>query len=125
MWKKNIDIRKRILKSMGYDEDIKKTWKNKKSALAEFDRLCAMDSSKEKLKDIPIPTRYFWIWKHFLNIWYQCEYDISGNVIFTYRTVNDYVECMKVPLTVLDKKCLFKMKEWALEIIQEVRDKEK
>lgn len=98
--------------------------KNKKKALEEFDKLCKQDKDKEKLKDIPIPSEYEWIWKHFLNIWYQCEYDMVGNVIFTYRTVNDYVECMKVPLTVLDKKCLFKMKSWAIEAVSEVKDKE-
>lgn len=102
---------------MGYEKD-------KKKALEEFDRLCAMDESKAKLKDIPIPKQYSWIWRHFLSIWYQCEHDMMGNIIFTYRTVNDYVECMKVPLTVLDKKYLFKMKEWAIESVSEVRDKE-
>lgn len=49
-----------------------------------------------------------------------------GNVIFTFRTINEYVECMKVPLTVEDKKLLFKMKGWANETISELKeDKEK
>ena len=75
------------------------------------------------LRDIPIPDRYRWIWKHVLNIWYQCEHDMMGNIIFTYGTVNDYVECMKVPLTVIDKKILFKMKGWALDTISELKNK--
>lgn len=102
---------------MGYEKD-------KKSALKKFKELCKKSPTTAKLQDIPIPKQYEWIWKHFLNIWYQCEYDMVGNIIFTYATVNEYVECMKVPLTVLDKKCLFKMKGWALETISEVREKE-
>lgn len=86
-------------------------------------KLGELDEKYKKLQDIPIPDKYQWIWKHFLLIWKECEYDMVGNIIFTYRTVNDYVECMKVPLTVDDKKCLFKMKDWALEIVHEVRDK--
>lgn len=82
-----------------------------------------MDDKFKQLQDIPIPPEYAWIWKHFLSIWRECEYDMVGNIIFTFGTVNDYVECMKVPLEVNDKKCLFKMKAWALETIAEVRDK--
>lgn len=59
-----------------------------------------------------------------MRIWQNCEYDALGNVIFTYRTVNDYVECMKVPLSVEDKRCLFKMKFWALGVIAEFRKKD-
>lgn len=77
-----------------------------------------------KLKDIPIPNRFTWIWKHFLIIWNNCEYDINGNPIFSFRLVNDYVECMKVPLTVSDKKLLFKIKNWALETYYEIRHQE-
>ncbi len=50
---------------------------------------------------------------------------MSGNAIFTYRTVNEYVECMKVPFTVEDKQYLFKMKNWALESISELKEKDK
>lgn len=57
-------------------------------------------------------------------IWQNAEYDINGNVVFTYRTINEYVECMKVPLTVEDKKLLFKMKSWALGAIAELKSKE-
>lgn len=61
-----------------------------------------------------------------MQIWQNAEHDMMGNVIFTFRTVNEYVECMKVPFTVEDKKNLFKMKQWALEAISELKeDKEK
>lgn len=89
-----------------------------------MEKLAETDEHYKKLLNIKIPLEYSWIWKHFLLIWKQCEYDFAGNIIFTYRTVNDYVECMKVPLTVDDKKCLFNMKAWALETISEVRKKE-
>jgi hypothetical protein len=58
-------------------------------------------------------------------IWQNCEYDFGGNVVFTFRTVNEYVECMKVPFTVEDKRLLFKMKQWALETISEFKQKDK
>lgn len=82
-----------------------------------------LDKKYEKLQDIPIPSQYRWIWKHFLNIWYECEHDFNGNIIFNYRTINDYVECMQVPLNVLDKKLLLKMKHWANEVVYDLRDK--
>lgn len=46
-----------------------------------------------------------------------------GNIIFTFHTINDYVECMKVPLTVEDKKMILKMKAWAQNTISEMSDK--
>ena len=78
----------------------------------------------KKLRDIPIPSEYEWIFKQFLNIWQGCEYDMAGNAIFTFRTINDYVNCMKVPLTIEDKRCLLKMKAWAMNTISEMKDKE-
>lgn len=59
-----------------------------------------------------------------MQIWQNAEYDMMGNVIFTYRTINDYVECMKVPLSIEDKKELFKMKGWALAAISELKKNE-
>lgn len=49
---------------------------------------------------------------------------MMGNTIFTFRTINDYVECMKVPLEVEDKKMLLKMKAWAQNTISEMQDKD-
>lgn len=82
------------------------------------------DERWKKLREIPVPPEYSWIFKKFLEIWQGCEYDFAGNIIFTFRTINDYVECMKVPLTVEDKKCILKMKAWACNTIAEMRDKE-
>ena len=82
------------------------------------------DEKWKKLRDIPIPKEFEWIFKHFMQIWQGCEYDFAGNVIFTFRTINEYVECYKVPFTVEDKKLLFKMKAWALNTISDMKEKE-
>ena len=76
----------------------------------------------KKLRDIPPPPKYSWIFKQFLQIWQGCEYDMDGNTIFTFRTINEYVECMKVPLTVEDKKCLLKMKACAMNTIASMKE---
>lgn len=89
-----------------------------------FLETCKKDKKFEQLKEIPCPPEYSWIFRHFMSIWQNAEYDMAGNVIFTYRTVNDYVECMKVPLTVEDKKMLFRMKVWALNAISELKEKD-
>ena len=47
---------------------------------------------------------------------------MSGNVIFTYRTIMDYEECMKVPFRVCDKELLMKIKAWACNQIAEMRE---
>ena len=106
---RNCEIRDKFIETRG-----------KKAFLAVGER----DPKWKKLRDIPIPREYSWIFKHFMQIWQGCEYDMMGNVIFTFRTINDYVECYKVPLTVEDKKCLFKMKAWAMNTISELKDKE-
>ena len=58
-----------------------------------------------------------------MQIWENAEHDMMGNVVFTFRTINEYVECFKVPLTVEDKKELFKMKAWASAVIAELKQK--
>lgn len=60
-----------------------------------------------------------------MQIWQNCEHDMMGNVIFTYRTINEYIECFKVPLSVEDKKELFKMKTWAMNAIAELEEDKK
>lgn len=115
---RNVDIRENFIKNFSG---------NKGRAHGEklFLEISERDSKFKKLLDIPCPAEYSWIFKHFMQIWQQCEYDMGGGIIFTYKTVNDYVECMKVPFTVEDKKCLFRMKGWALETIAELKDKNK
>lgn len=85
-------------------------------------RLGERDEHWKKLRDIPVPPEYSWIWTQFLNIWQGCQYDFNGNPIFTFQTINEYVECMKVPLTVSDKKELLKIKAWAMNQIAEFKD---
>jgi len=115
-WKRNCEIRDDFIKTRG--------GKDRKKGEKAFFAMGERDPKWKKLRDIPIPKEYVWIFKHFMQIWQGCEYDMAGNVIFTFRTVNDYVECYKVPLTVEDKKCLFKMKAWAMNTIAELKEKE-
>lgn len=97
--------------------------KDRKKGEKAFFEMGERDENWKKLRDIPIPPEYKWIFRHFLEIWRGCEYDFGGNIVFTFRTINDYVECMKVPLTVEDKRCLFKMKAWACNTIAEMKEK--
>ena len=106
---RNVDERQRFIEKFGKQK---------------FLEVCEKDPHFEELKEVPCPPEYEWIFRHFMSIWQNCEYDISGNIIFTYRTVNEYVECMKAPLTVEDKKQLFKMKSWAMEAISELKEKD-
>lgn len=114
-WVRNIEQRERILKQKGVDRDPDKAYE-------EFYKLGEKNENIKKLRDIPIPEQYKWIWYHFLNIWQGCEWNMSGSIIFTFRTLNDYVECMKVPLTVWDKKRLMLMKAWACNAISELSE---
>lgn len=114
---RNIEKREKIIERYGKQD--------RKLGERKFFEMGELDEKFKKLRDIPPPPEYAWIFKQFLQIWQGCEYDMAGNVIFTFRTVNDYVECMKVPLTVADKKCIFKMKAWAMNTIAEMKDEEK
>lgn len=112
-WVRNVDIRENFIKRYG---------KDRKRGEAEFYKLGEQEEKWKKLREIPCPPEYSWIFKHFMQIWQHAEYDMGGNVIFTYRTINDYVECMKVPFTVEDKKMLLKMKTWAQGAISELKE---
>jgi hypothetical protein len=88
-----------------------------------FERLTETDSYYSKYKEPQIPPGCKWIFGQFMYIWGNCEVDgMSGQRIFTFRTLNDYVECMKVPLTVAEKKLLLRMKHWAEEVIFEFQN---
>lgn len=120
VWVRNYETRERIIKAKGGDTSDPVAYKK---AYDEFIEMGKLDEKYEKLRDIPIPTEYSWIWEHFLNIWRGCEYDFNGNPKFTFQTLNDYVECMKVPLSVEDKKELLKIKAWAMNAISELEEK--
>lgn len=113
---RNVDTRENFIRQFG--------GKDRKKGEERFFQLGEQDEKWKRLREIPCPAEYSWIFKHFMQIWQNAEYDMAGNVIFTYRTVNDYVECMKVPLTVEDKRCLFRMKGWAQSAIAELKEKE-
>lgn len=67
---------------------------------------------------------YEYVWGHFIAIWQQCTFDFGGNRIFTYATINEYVKCMCVNLTVYDKRMIFKIKAWAEEQIAKMKEKD-
>lgn len=73
----------------------------------------------------PLPSRFQWIWLHFLDIWRTCSRDFNGNVIMTPRTLIDYCECFKVFFTVQEKHLLFRIKNWAEDAMYQVREKNK
>lgn len=57
-----------------------------------------------------------------MQIWENAEHDMMGNIIFTFRTINEYEQCFKVPFTVEDKRELLKMKFWAMGVISELKE---
>ena len=113
---RNVEKRENFIKKFG--------GKDRTLGEKKFLEVCKIDPTFKKLQDIPPPPQYKWIFRQFLQIWQGCECDMMGNVILTFRTINDYVECMKVPLTVEDKKCILKMKAWAMNTIAEMKDSE-
>lgn len=96
--------------------------KNYSKGYNAFLKLCKTDENWNKLKDIPVPIKYEWIWEHFLTLWRYCQRDFNGNVIMTFRELNDYVQCMKVPLSVEDKKEILKIKQWAVNVISDLEE---
>ena len=114
---RNVDKREKFIQNFG--------GKDRKKGERRFFEIGETDEQYKKLRELPPPPKFKWIYRHFMTIWQNCEYDFGGNVIFTFRTVNEYVECMKVPFTVEEKRLLFKMKQWALEAISELKEKDK
>ena len=83
--------------------------------------MSAVGKKWNKLKDIPIPEGYGWIWEVFLQMWKMCERDFNGNIIFTPRTILDYEQCFGVTLNIIDRRLLIKMKDWANEIVFDLK----
>lgn len=108
-YRRNIDKRIKFVETQGQEA---------------FDRVAAIDENYAKLKDLPCPSECLWIWEHFMNIWNECERDFNGNVILTYGTILDYMECMAVPLNVAERTMVMKMKHWAVSEIAQLKDKE-
>ena len=91
---------------------------------AEFERISAVDGGWARMKDLPCPVGFLWLWEHFMNIWNECERDFNGNVVLTYRSILDYAECMGVPLNAAERATIMKMKHWALAEISELNKEE-
>ena len=105
-WLRNADARDKFINQHGMEKFLKN---------------CEIDEKWRNLQDIPIPARFEWLFKHFLNIWQGCEWSFGGSIIFTFQTIKDYQECMHVPFRVYDKKLLMKMKAWACNQIADMK----
>lgn len=83
----------------------------------EFDEVCEIDEHYAKLKDIPIPACFRWLFEHFLTIFYSCEIDINGNRIFRPVDIKDYCETFGIEMSYKERHLLLQMKSWAGETI--------
>jgi len=82
------------------------------------------DKKYEELDDIEIPEGYKWLFRHFLEIWRGCEYDLNGNSIFTYRSITDYSECMHVNFSIEEKRIFMYFKLMAYKGIKKAKSLE-
>ena len=102
---RNVDRREDFRKKFGKDR---------------FNALMERDSYYGKFRDPEIPKGCGWIFSQFLYVWGNAPRDgMTGNVVFTFSTVNDYVECLSPPLSLAEKKLLLRMAHWAREAIAE------
>jgi hypothetical protein len=85
----------------------------KKFGQKKFDELSLIDDNLSKLRDIPMPQGFVWLFSHFLEIWRNCETNLNGYKIFTPRQILDYSDCFCVYFSVREKQLLLKWKEWA------------
>ena len=92
---------------------------------AEFAARVGMDKNWSKFIAPALPSRFHWIWLHFLDIWRTCEHDFNGNIVLTPRVLMDYCECFKVTLTVYEKHMVFRMKSWAEDEMYALKEKDK
>lgn len=85
-----------------------------------FKELQQKDSRYKKYQEPEVPAGCKWLFGQFMYIWQNCEVDsFSGQRIFTFRTLNEYTDCMGTKLSILEKKLLLQMKHWADEQIAE------
>lgn len=92
----------------------------KQFGIEKFDKECQPGKTFEKYSDIPIPEQYNYIWEHFLTIWANSEFDFNGRKVISFGTVRDYEQCFGYSFTIKEKTLLFKIKNWAMEIVSEL-----
>ena len=88
----------------------------------EFERVCVEDKTWAKLQDIEIPPEYSWLFEQFLNMWWSCERDFNGNVIFRPKDILDYEIFIGIQFTYKERGLLLQMKYWAAETVYEVKE---
>jgi len=85
----------------------------KKFGREEFDKISEVDDNWKRLRDSPFPDGSIWLFNHFLEIWYSCEVDFAGNVLFRPRDIVDYCECTGIYISYYERKLMLRMKDWA------------
>lgn len=128
-------VKKEVLKNKKKTtETVYERNSDKKKKFMESHRITTEEKFAEKVRefgnwvdfiDPPFPSRFQWIWLHFLDIWRTCEHDFNGNIVLTPRVLLDYCECFKVSLTVQEKHLIFRMKSWAEDEIYLLKNKNK
>lgn len=78
-----------------------------------FDKVCGEDSNWAKLKEEPIPSGYNWLFRHFLSMYFHCEADFNGNMVFIPRSILDYEKCFGVEFSYRERVLLLSMGDWA------------
>lgn len=103
---RNSDERDRFIKAFGEEK---------------FKKVQETDKRFAKLKDPDIPVGCNWIFSQFLYLYFNTKADgMTGRIQLSFIDINEYQKCMKVPLTVAEKKLLIKMAHWAGEEISEL-----
>ena len=87
--------------------------------------MCREDERYAKLKPLPVPKPFGWLFEHFKMIYKHGSHDMWGNKILQPIDVINYCECFKVVLTIEERKLIFLMKDWVSEVISELNNNDK
>lgn len=115
---KQKETKTKYVRNIDRREDFIRKFKQK-----AFDKICEEDESWAKLKTIPIPNGYIWLFNHFLEIWYMCDVDFGGNRIFQTKDILNYCKCFGVNISYYERYLLVKMKGWAMSEISQLDKK--
>lgn len=86
-----------------------------------FLKLTETDSYYKKYREPKIPVGCNWIWRHFLDIWNNCNTDFNGYPILSFAEINAYEQCMDIHFSLVEKRLLLKIRNWVLEEISELK----
>ena len=112
-YERNSDKKKKFMEGFGLKTE------------SDFAKKVSLDKNWSRFVSPTLPSRFLWIWLHFLDIWRTCEHDFNGNIVLTPRVLLDYCECFKVTLTVFERHLIFRMKSWAEDEIYALKEKDR